>query len=111
VGTKGNIKVCHPFFAPTKIIVNTKEKGEEVFDYPVDKGEHPWNFSERYCLRHDLYSSSSASLFHEVKYMENAIKEGKLESEVLPLDESKKIIELADEIRKQIGLAYPWDPK
>lgn len=51
----------------------------------------------------------SASLFHEVKYMEESIRAGKLESEILPLDESLKVIELADEIRKQINLVYPWE--
>lgn len=97
VGTKGSVKVCHPFFAPTKLVVTTKEKGEEIFDYPIDKGDHPWNFSE------------SASLFHEIKYMEEAIGAGKLESEILPLDESLLVIELADEIRRQINLVYPWE--
>lgn len=47
VGTKGSIKVCDPFFAPTKLIVNSKDNGEEVFEYPVDKGDRQWNFGER----------------------------------------------------------------
>lgn len=41
--------------------------------------------------------------------MEDAINAGKLESEILPLDESLEVIKLADEIRKQINLVYPWE--
>ena len=54
---------------------------------------------------------TSAGLFHEVKYFEEAVLAGKKESDILGLEESLKIIELCDEIRKQIGLVYPWDPK
>jgi len=96
VGEKGKISVCHPFFAPEKIIVNTAE-GEEVINFPVPPNNVKWNFSQ------------SASLYHEVQYMQEAIKAGKLESEHLPLDESLQILTLTDAIRFQIGLLYPWD--
>jgi len=79
--------------------VKSKSKDEEIFDFPAEKGDTPWNFSE------------SASLYHEVKYMEDAIKAGKTESSVLGLDESLQVLKLTDEIRKQIGLVFPWDPK
>jgi len=98
VGEKGSISVCHPFFAPQKIIVKSVD-GEEVLNDPVAPNNVNWNFSE------------SSSLYHEVKYMQEAIAAGKLESEHLSLDQSLQILTLTDEIRKQIGLVYPWDER
>jgi predicted dehydrogenase len=37
------------------------------------------------------------------------IKEGKKESELMSLADSHSIMETMDEIRKQIGLAYPFE--
>ncbi len=37
------------------------------------------------------------------------INEGKLQSEKLPLSKTIEILEQMDFIRKQIGVAYPWD--
>jgi len=97
IGTEGSIHVCHPFFAPTKLIVRSKSKGEEVLEFAVDKKDVKWNFSE------------SASLYHEVKFLEDSVAAGKTESTLLGLDETLQIIQVADEIRKQISLVYPWD--
>ena len=39
----------------------------------------------------------------------NCINSGKIESDTLPLNESIAILEIMDEIRKQIGVKYPFD--
>jgi len=96
VGTKGSIKVCNPFFAPQSLVVNTAS-GEETFAFPLNKSDVNWNFSE------------SAGLFHEVKFMEQAIREGKLESDTYDLTDSKNVLSICDKIRKEIGFVYPWD--
>ncbi|MBR5156750.1 MAG: Gfo/Idh/MocA family oxidoreductase [Clostridia bacterium] len=45
----------------------------------------------------------------EIREVCTCINNGKNQSEILPLDESIKIIEQMDFIRKQIGLVYPMD--
>jgi len=97
-GSAGSLKICDPFFAPRKLIVKSKQNGEEVFEFETPpKGDVAWNFGE------------SVSLFHEVQYAEEAIHSGKLESSVLSLDESLEIMKVIDEVRKQIGLTFESD--
>eukprot|EP01126_Amoeba_proteus_P061840 TRINITY_DN833_c0_g2_i2.p1 TRINITY_DN833_c0_g2~~TRINITY_DN833_c0_g2_i2.p1 ORF type:complete len:241 (+),score=57.07 TRINITY_DN833_c0_g2_i2:449-1171(+) len=97
VGTKGSVSVCHPFFAPTKLVVKTLNSTEEIYDFPPLKNNVSWNFSE------------SVGLFHEVKYMHESLRAGKLESDLLNLNESLQTLRLTDEIRRQIGLVYPFE--
>ena len=42
-------------------------------------------------------------------YFESALKNGKLESEYLPLSESLAIMSAMDEMRRQIDLRYPCE--
>ena len=37
------------------------------------------------------------------------LREGKTESDVMPLDETLDIMRMMDEIREQIGLKYPME--
>jgi hypothetical protein len=37
------------------------------------------------------------------------LRERRLESEVMPLDETVEIMRTLDEVRRQIGLTYPGD--
>ena len=39
----------------------------------------------------------------------DCIRAGKLQSDILPLDESIAIVKQMDEVRRQIGVAYPFD--
>lgn len=41
----------------------------------------------------------------------NCIRDGKQQSEVIPMSESIRMLELMDKIREQIGLVYPFDEK
>ena len=40
----------------------------------------------------------------------SCIREGKCQSDILPVEESIRIIRLMDEVRRQIGVRYPFDP-
>jgi predicted dehydrogenase len=48
-------------------------------------------------------------LHHEAAEVGRCLREGLLESPVMPLDESVAIMETLDEIRRQIGLRYPFE--
>jgi hypothetical protein len=46
---------------------------------------------------------------HEAAEVMRCLRAGKLESDVLPLDETLSIMATLDEIRRQIGLVYPGE--
>jgi len=46
-------------------------------------------------------------LRHEAAEVMACLRSGRLESDVLPLDETVAIMRTMDEVRRQIGLTYP----
>lgn len=46
---------------------------------------------------------------YEIMEVNNCIREGRLESELLPLKDTKDIMKIMDELRKQWGLVYPQE--
>ena len=47
----------------------------------------------------------------EVQEVERCLNEGRTESEHIPLDETVEILEVLDEVRRQIGVRYPADER
>lgn len=85
-GTKGYARV-ERFYAPQKIELFVEGCEPEVIDCPyLGNGFEEQILEASQCLR-----------------------EGKKQSDINTLDNSKKIMAQMDEIRKQIGLAYPAD--
>ena len=80
-GTKGKITLPD-FFGAKQLIIN--ENNEiRTFDFP---NEHGFIF--------------------EIEHFEKLIKEGKIQSEIMPLSESKKILQIMDTLRNQWNLKY-----
>jgi dihydrodiol dehydrogenase / D-xylose 1-dehydrogenase (NADP) len=93
VGTKGTIKLCHPFWCATKVEMPGGE--EKVFPLPeVNMELNFWN------------SQGLAYQCHEVR---RCILEGKIESSVVSHAVSLQIAEILETIRKQVGVSYPQD--
>ena len=46
---------------------------------------------------------------YEAMEVHRCLREGKLESDIMPLDESVTIMETLDQIRAQLGMRYPFD--
>lgn len=46
---------------------------------------------------------------YEAEEVINCLRNGKIESEIMPLDESLSIIKVMDELRRQWGLRYPTE--
>ncbi|MBR0397729.1 MAG: Gfo/Idh/MocA family oxidoreductase [Eubacterium sp.] len=93
VGTEGTIKIKSMFIGPNelKVVKETKttelQAAEETYLLPTVGQGHRYQAEEAArCLR-----------------------EGKTESEIMPLDESLRIIEIMDEIRRQWGLVFPGE--
>lgn len=84
-GTHGIIRVDAPFWCPTTFTVDRHDGSPE-----------------RITLPHQ-------GLAHEAAHAMDRVRAGHLESDVLPLDTSISLMETLDEIRGQIGMAYPQD--
>ncbi|KAJ5443660.1 D-xylose 1-dehydrogenase (NADP(+)) [Penicillium daleae] len=88
-GTKGEIQVFGPPFRPTKYrIIPVKGAGEvREVECPFPAGGH--------------------GMFWEADEVARCLRDGKLESDGLPWEESIVIMEVMDEVRRQGGLVYP----
>ena len=86
MGTAGSIRVGAPWWQPTKMILATKN-GEETFGSP---------------LPHNGYAYEAAEVMR-------CLREGLLESPLMPLDETLSIMHTLDTCRAQWGLRYPGE--
>lgn len=85
-GTEGSIRI--PSFFSAKSATLYKD-GEEIETFNDDR--------------------KSAGYAFEIEEVGKCLHQGLLESPVIPLDESLKIMKLMDEIRGQWGLKYPFE--
>ena len=82
-GTLGRIEVDAPFWFPNGFTVHT---------------------TGRSAVRVDI---EHAGLAHEAAHAMQRIREGHLDSNVIPLDTTISTMELLDDIRRQLGVVYP----
>lgn len=84
--------------------------GEEGSIYLPTRFHHPTRMSVQ------LYSGESHDIsipyqgngyYHEAIEVMNCIKEGKKESDLMPLNQSMNLIETLDWVRKEAGIVYP----
>lgn len=85
-GSGGYVEVAANFWQSQKLVVIADDR-EEHLSLPFE---------------------GHGDQFQAIELM-NAVREGRLESEIMPLDESLAIVETLDEIRAQWGLRYPAD--
>lgn len=85
-GTEGHVVVHEGFWRPTKMTIHTNGK-DEVFEY--DTSCNGYNY--------------------EADAVANYLSEGKVESDIIPLEESISMMESMDALRKQWGLIYPGE--
>jgi predicted dehydrogenase len=84
VGTDARIEVDPVFYTPTGFTLTRRDGSVERFEEP----------HEGHGLR------------HEAAELMRCLRDGRTESDVLPLDETVSIMETMDEVRRQIGLDY-----
>ncbi|MFW5738056.1 MAG: Gfo/Idh/MocA family protein, partial [Spirochaetota bacterium] len=85
-GTEGWIEVPHMFWGTTSAILH--------------RGETETRFEEPHL---------SNGYEYEAREVAECVAAGKSESDILPLDESLRIMETLDRIRAQWGLVYPFE--
>lgn len=89
-GTKGRIEVSHQWWEPHQITLFADGGEPEVFDFP---------------------ENNTLGYQYEAIAVDEALRAGKTESEIMPLDETITIMETMDTLRAQWGLTYPADNK
>lgn len=104
-GTLGEIQVMGPAYRPTqyKVVKKDSDGQVEVVDCPI-----PVDRERRFGM----------GMFWEADYVARCLRDGKKESDILPLSESIVIMEVMEEALKQGDVKYPelitsdvFDPK
>jgi predicted dehydrogenase len=87
IGERGSIWI-HPPFWKAKSMTLTREDGrQELLEFPFE---------------------GLGYQFEAIEFMD-CLRSGRVESEIMPLDESLSIMKILDLLRKQWGLKYPMD--
>ena len=86
LGSLGQIKIHNPS-AGTRLTVSITGKEDEVIDVPFE----------------------GIDFCYQVMEVQNCLRAGKLESGVMPLDETAAIMATMDQMRAQWGLRYPTE--
>jgi predicted dehydrogenase len=84
-GTEGHIEIEPPFFFTTSFTLSLKGRDPEIVQIPYEGNGYP----------------------HEIKEVGACLRAGKLQSDIMPLDETLAIMRTMDSIREQWGLRYP----
>ncbi len=87
IGTKGRIRIPADFYATQKVFLIN------------DKGEHPETFP----------SERQQSFKYQIKEVQDCLESGKLESPIMPLDETIALAETMDQLRENWGVKYPGE--
>ncbi len=85
VGSKGYIRVHENFFMPDTLTVSLNGKEPQTHNIPYLGNGYP----------------------HEVKEVHACLRAGKLESDIMPLDETLQMMKLMDTLRAEWDLHYP----
>ena len=86
IGTEGRILLHAPFFQGTTVTLTSGEN-ETQLDFPLEGNGYNY----------------------QAMAVGECLRAGKLESETMPLDETRAIVALMDRIRAQWGLKYPME--
>lgn len=87
LGTDGQISIPTNWWKPDRLTLSRSGQPDEVIELPGDP----------------------AGFVYEVEEVGNCLRAGKLESDILPLDESLAIMRTMDTLRAQWGLKYPTE--
>lgn len=91
-GTKGFMKIPAHMWCPTSLIVNGKET-----EFPVPEPHIPINFL------------LSTGMRYEAEEVRQCLLKGLKESAIMSHADSLLLVEMEDEIRRQMGVVYPQD--
>ena len=85
MGTKGQIRIHPPMFRPTKLTLSLTGQEDSLIEMPLEGNGYNYQAAE----------------------VMRCLQMGKLESDIMPLDETLAIMKAMDQIRDQWELKYP----
>lgn len=86
-GTKGYIKIEHVFLCTDRLILHLDGEEPQMLEFPF----------------------RSNGMLHEAEHVHKCLRAGKLESDIMPLDETLEIMRLMDSLRHEWGVEYAAD--
>ena len=87
MGEAGRIRVAAPIFKPARLTVWAADGSESTRQYPI----------------------SGSGYGYQILAVSEALRAGRIESPVMPLDETLSIMQTLDAVRRQISLHYPGE--
>lgn len=87
MGTEGMVRLHPPFWRGDRATLTVHDKSEQVYEFPLQGNGYNYEAAE----------------------VARCVREGRLESQTMPLDESCVIMGVMDAIRAQWGLVYPCE--
>ena len=88
LGTEGKIRIHPEFWKPERLTLYRAGRDHEEISLP----------------------SSSGGFNYEAEEVARCLRAGKLESDVMPLDETLSIMRTLDKLRERWGIRYPMEP-
>ena len=85
IGTKGYLKVHNIFFRPDLLTIHLNDQEPQISEYPINGNGY----------------------IYEIEEVHSCLKGGKIESSLMPLDETFGLMKLMDHLRADWGIAYP----
>ena len=87
IGTEGSIRIHAPWWASKTLTLRLPKQDDQVIELPFEGNGY----------------------IHEAAEVARCIRAGKLESDIMPLDETLSIMQTLDRIRAVWGLRYPME--
>ena len=87
LGTEGSIKLHRTWWAGGRITLSRTDKEDEIIDLPREEN----------------------GFVYELREVAQCLRAGRTESSIMPLDESRSIMETMDELRRQWKFIYPFE--
>ncbi|MBI4325425.1 MAG: Gfo/Idh/MocA family oxidoreductase [Chloroflexi bacterium] len=87
MGTNGRVRIHRPWWRPSTLTLTRDGREEETLEFPLVGNGYQ----------------------HEAAAVMQCLREGKLESSIMPLAETLSIMKTLDAIRAQWGLKYPME--
>ena len=87
IGTEGRIYLPADFYATQKVIL-MKDKSGQTETFPSERQQ---------------------SFKYQIKEVQDCLESGKLESLIMPLDETIALAETMDQLRENWGVKYPGE--
>jgi predicted dehydrogenase len=86
-GSHGRVRIHSPWWRPGAMTLSRQSKTDERFEFPLEGNGYEY----------------------EAREVMECLRAGKLESPLMPLEETLSIMETLDALRAQWGLKYPME--